>query len=374
MRTFTRIALTLGLLLTTMFSLTPTAFAQGGEAPVVRITQVDNSQFPQVTVYVSVTNAAGEPLAVDAATIQLFENGVLMQTINITGTGTLSAPTTLFVIDVSGSMEKSEKMNAAKEAAKAYVNQMRPGDQGGLIAFNTEVNILQPVTADHQALTQAIDSLYPNGNTAMFDALLEGVNLLAGIPGRKAILLLSDGLDNRSLHSVDDVIESIGPAGLSISTIGLGDPKEAGTNYGLDEPALRSLAERAGGTYSFATDPTALTGIYEQEGRVLQSEYAFTYTSPSTLRDGINRALTVSLNNGTVTAASQYNPGGVLPEVGSRSLPLFGGILLGLVALLALPTLVGWGLGAVGGRRKKSRVRLKDPAPQSPQKRSIRMK
>lgn len=57
----------------------------GGEH--IRITQVDNSTFPQVTIYVSVTNAMGEPLAVNPNQIQVFENGQLMQPKQIKGSG-----------------------------------------------------------------------------------------------------------------------------------------------------------------------------------------------------------------------------------------------------------------------------------------------
>ena len=67
----------------------------------------------------------------------------------------------------------SKKMDGAKEAAKAYIDQMRPGDKAGLVAFNTDIKVVQSVTDNHQALTKAIDSLQPIGNTAMFDALTQ---------------------------------------------------------------------------------------------------------------------------------------------------------------------------------------------------------
>jgi hypothetical protein len=101
-----------------------------------------------------------------------------------------------------------------------------------------------------------------------------------------------------------------------------------------------------------------LQGLYEQQGRVLQSEYQFTYISPSTLRDGINRALTVSLTTGAVPVVeSKYNPGGVLPEVSGRSWTLFVVILLGLLALLFIPMLVNFGMQAVGDMRQKAGTR-----------------
>ncbi len=315
-----------------------TAFAQDGGAH-IRITQVDNSRFPQVTVYVSVTDAAGEPLAVDPNQIQVFENGHLVQPGQINGSGEIGPLTTLLVMDVSGSMYDAGKLTAAKAAAQAYVEQMRPGDQAGLLTFNTNVIYIQAITSDRAALIQAINSLDAKGDTAMFDALVQAAQKLQDVPGRKAIIVLTDGLDNLSKHTADEVIQAIGMGGLSISTIGLGDPSKLGINSGLDEAVLQSLAARAGGVYGYANDPEALRGLYEQYSRALQSEYSITYTTSSTLRDGINRTLTVSLG-GSTSAQTSYNPGGVLPEVShAASWPVFAAILAILVGLLFVPAL-----------------------------------
>jgi VWFA-related protein len=360
MKTFPRIFLTFGLLLSLTLFPALTASAQGGQ--VVTITQVDTSNFPQVTVYISVTDAAGEPVSVSPSSLQVFEGGVLMTPTAISGQGEIGPLTTLLVIDISGSMYTSNKILSAQNAAKAYVEQMRSQDQAGLISFNTEVKVVQPVTGDRAALIAAIDSLVPDKDTAMFDALALGVNTLAPIDGRKTIVLLSDGLDNVSLSGLEDVVTTIGPAGLSISTIGLGDPEKTGTNSGLDEPALTELADRAGGVYRFANNPDALVGIYEQLGRALQGEFSFTYLSPSTLRDGVNRGLTVTISDTSVS--SEYNPGGVLPEVSGSSLPLFGGILAGLLLLLVLPFLfrskgAKTAKASAQGSPVKGRVKLK---------------
>ena len=332
----------------------------------IRITQVDNSKFPQVTVYVSVTNATSEPLAVDPNQIQIFENGQEMQPQQISGSGEIGPLTTLLVIDISGSMNDGGKLTAAKVAAQAYIEQMRPGDQAGLLTFNTDVTYRQAITTDREALSQAIKGLDASSDTAMFDALDQAVKELQDVPGRKAIIVLTDGLDNRSKYTADEAIQAIGAGGLSISTIGLGDPAKLGINSGLDEATLQSLASRAGGIYGYANDPEALRGLYERYGRALQSEYRITYTSPLTLRDGLNRSLTVSLG-GTSSAQAQYNPGGVLPEVsGHASWPVFGALLAGLGVLLFIPGLMSRAQIRAGVKsnkstehKRKSRIKLK---------------
>lgn len=352
----------LGLLVT--FS-APNAFAQDDAQ--IRITQVDNSKFPNVTVYVSVTDSAGEPVGVDPTAIQVSENGEVMQPVDVRGGGEGQADplTTMLVIDISGSMDKNGKLDAAKEAAKTYVTQMRAGDQAGLITFDTQTYVVQPVTTDTVALINAIDGLKTGGDTSMFDALIQAETALEGIEGRKAIIVLADGMDNHSQSTADDVINQMGPSGLTISTIGFGDAGQS-SQAGLDEPTLKSLAENSGGLYSFAADSAALTALYEQYGRTLQSEYAITYVSPSSLRDGVNRNLTVSLSKVGVSTEANYNPGGVLPEVAQSSWMLFGLILGGLLFLLLIPFVISRGKDLFGGMKgsfkRKGKIKLAQPA------------
>jgi hypothetical protein len=209
-----------------VFSSASTAFAQSDAQ--VRITQVDNSKFPTVTVYVSVTNSAGEPVGVDPATIQISENGEAMQIVDARGGGQgdqgVAEPlTTMLVIDISGSMDKNNKLTAAKDAAKAYVSQMRAGDQAGLMTFDTDI-LCSATTTDTAALTSAIDGLKTGGDTAMFDALVDAEKNLSSISGRNSIIVLADGLDNHSQNTVDNVIEQMGPSGLRFQQLALVTP------------------------------------------------------------------------------------------------------------------------------------------------------
>ncbi len=334
----------------------------------VRITQVDNSKFPQVTVYVSVTDSSGQPLPVDPSQIQITENGTAMKLDQVSGAGQIGPLTTLLAIDISGSMNTDGKIAAAKTAAESYVDQMRSGDQAGLLSFNTQATYVQTITTDHAALKSAIEGLKPIGNTAMFDALVQGAQILQNVPGRKAIIVLTDGIDNASHNNADNVIQSIGTGGLSISTIGFGNPQQSTGASGLDEAGLQSLAQRAGGVYGFANDPNTLLGLYANLGKNLQSEYKITYTSPLTLHDGLNRTLMVSLAGvEAASAQSKYNPGGVLPEVSQNaSSLLFLGLLVGLVILLVVPRLLVLAFSRAGGsggrgllRKKKVHIKLK---------------
>ena len=332
--------------------------AQDTEPLKVTITQVDTSAFPTVKVFLSVTDGAGEPAPVDTDRIQLYENGKRITPTEVSGIGDSAPLTTMLVMDISGSMAYGQKLESAKTAAIAYVNQMRPTDEAGLISFDTKIIYVQPTTTDHDQLKSAINGLATGMDTAMYDAVYEAIDLLQNIAGRKAIIVLTDGMDNRSTHTADELIERIGPAGLSISTIGLGDPTKKASDFaGVDEPALKNLAEQAGGTYGFANDPEALRKLYEQYGRALQSEYVITYTSPAALRDGLNRSLSVKLSESlpSVPGETSFNPGGLVPEVAaspSTNGMLFLGLLILLVLMLVAPMGIQWAAALVnhGGR------------------------
>lgn len=353
--------------------------AQQGEPEsgtlIARITQVDTSQFPKVTVYVSVTDENGEPVGVSVSKLVLRENGEIMTPEDISGAGEIGPLTTMLVMDVSGSMNHAGKLESAKDAARAYVDQSRPQDYVGLLAFNTQTDYVQPLTSDHQKLSDAIESLKADKDTAMYDALVTAMELLEAIQGRVAVIALTDGLDNRSKTSPQEVIQMIGPEGLSISTIGLGEPTHSTSALsGLNESALKAFSEQAGGMYGYANDAESLQALYKLYGRALQSEYVITYTSPSQLRDGVNRALTVMVSDqeeatGAVAASAAegeqelYNPGGLVPEVAEpASWSIFFILMVALVLLLLVPTLIFFVLRFFRGRQKGKVKVKKSPA------------
>ncbi len=367
-----RIALTVfSLLFLTGYKFAPQT-DPNDENVTIRITQADTSQFPQVTLYISAVDEEGEPVGVDPARLVIMENGVIITPDHVQGVGEIGSLTTMLVMDVSGSMNFAQKLESAKSAAQTYISQMRSSDQAGLLTFNTQIEYVQPITTNHQELSSAIDSLKAHDDTAMYDALVNAIEILESVSGRKAIIVLTDGLDNRSTHTQDDVIQTIGPEGVSISSIGLGEPSHSRAALSaLDEPILVSLAENAGGTYAYANDEATLRSIYERYGRVLQSEYVITYTSPSALRDGVNRALSASLSDSPESAPDQviYNPGGLVPETSELApWPLFFTLLAGLAALLVFPSLINGlvrifqGSGKVKGKpaKKGSRIKFKD--------------
>ena len=353
----------LTLVLVSLLTLTGFSPNHQAEETHIRITQIDTSDFPKVTVYVTVTDENGGPVGVDPVRIKLMENEHEIPLDQIEGVGQIDPITTLLVMDISGSMLYAGKLDAAKAAAKEFINHLRPTDRIGLLAFHTEIFYVQPITTDRDLIFSAIDSLKGDQDTVMYDALLEAIDILSEVKGRKAIVAITDGIDTLSQSTPESVLAQIGPAGLSISTIGLGDPDQDLAEYSaIDIEALTFLAENAGGVYAYANEEESLSEIYQSYAIAFKSEYQLTYTSPSTLRDGVNRALSVSLAdadptmNGVEEEPIVYNPGGLVPEV-SEPVPLlfFGLIMAGLIVLLLIPA--GINLVFKPGEKKASKAK-----------------
>ncbi len=310
----------------------------------ITVTQVDDARFPQVDVFVSITDASGNPVRnVSPSALQLEENGKAVPLVAATRAGEQNPVNAVLVIDRSGSMHSAGKMEGAKQAAVIFVNQMRPGDRTAIVQFDTEIETLQPLTEDKTALVAAIQRIVPRGNTALYDAIAQAARHFESVQGRKAIIVLTDGMDNASKVSREAIITQASAGGFSTYTIGLGEKGAGyGSQAGIDEASLREISKASFGDYFYAPDASQLRGLYQELSLRIQNEYKLTYTSASPLRDGLKRSLRVTALGAAAQAA--YNPGGVIPEVeaGWVSWLLFFIALVLLLALLGAPLLWRW--------------------------------
>jgi len=330
---------------------------------VLQITQVDTSEFPLVHVYVSAKDAAGNPVPVPVTDIELLENGSPVNDTAIQGMDEVSSFTSLLLIDNSGSMNFSDKLTSAIDAASAYINQMRSADAAGIISFNTSVTTVQEITTDKEALLNGLMTIQARDDTSMWDALMTSIEMLNPLGGRKAIILLTDGMDNQSTTDPNSLLAAIGESGLSISTIGFGTKPEEDVTpdeyEGIDEVTLKNLAQDAGGVYGYAEDPETLMSLYNSIRQSLQSEVVISYITPQTLRDGVKRSLSVHLSgawqNRVSGSSSSYNPGGLIPEVpepGNWS--IFAILLAALLLILVIPLVVV----RSNSKKKKKKIRI----------------
>jgi hypothetical protein len=180
----------------------------------------------------------------------------------------------------------------------------------------------------------------------MYDSLHAASAMLEPVSGRKAIVVVTDGMNTAGQRTRKETLTLVGEKDISIYTIGLGDPSQGTETYaGIDEPTLKAIAEESGGLYTFAPNPEDLRSLYELLSLRIQNEYKLTYRSPNRLRDGTNRTVAVivaALSGGPTEVTASYNPGGVIPEVEPRSTwGLFGLIFAVLAFLLVLPGILG---------------------------------
>jgi Ca-activated chloride channel family protein len=181
--------------------------------------------------------------------------------------------TVMICIDVSGSMRATDieptRWDAAKSAARAFIDAVPDGTRVGIASFSSSAAVIQAPSSDLDAVRAALDRIpYPNGATAIGDALEVAA---AQMPpkGRRAIVLLTDGVNNRG---ADPAISSqrIGAGGVTISTVGVGTSGSGQLIPGTEEPAeidedaLRAIAANAGGRYARAADAEALRSEFRR--------------------------------------------------------------------------------------------------------------
>ncbi|MBI2080743.1 MAG: VWA domain-containing protein [candidate division NC10 bacterium] len=166
---------------------------------------------------------------------------------------------------------RGEKLAQAQGALREYVGLMQPEDRVALLAFDEAVHELSDFTGEPAALRKAVDMVTAGGNTALGEALAVAVERLEGRPGRRAVVVLSDGIQTRGRRTPEEAGAAAVAAQVSFSTIALGaDARRAD---------LRRLAAETGGTFHVAPGPAALAGIYRGIAYALRHEYRLTFRS-----------------------------------------------------------------------------------------------
>ncbi len=275
--------------------------AGAGEAVSVTISQFDLNSFPTVKAYVSALNAEGRPArGLSKSDLSLLENGnpVIIDTMRMAGEKGKQEPFSLaIVVDRSKSMS-GEKIAKAKEAVNQFLSLLEPGDRAALITFSDKVDQKEPLTDDVNRLKQATEAIKPDGHTALFDAVASGVETVQGIPGRRAVIVLTDGIANRGALDIDQAIAAAIKGYVSVYVIGLG--KDVRT------ARLERIAEETGAFYFFTPTPDGLSQIYDTISKRMRGEYIITYETNR--RAEYLRNLTVSIKAGPQTTRAYFQP------------------------------------------------------------------
>lgn len=187
------------------------------------------------------------------------------------------------LLDGSGSMGLAGKMEAAKAAINALTARRKSGDDFALFVFDSEGHAkeLVPFTENPGAITRALDVVKPWGKTAFFDALAEmpEQSELGRNPSR-AIILLSDGIDNASKLSRPDIEKRMEGVSIPIYAFGLREPAEQGVKSiapiseemsNID--VLEELAAATGGRLFIGNQPEQLASAINGIEKALRAQY-----------------------------------------------------------------------------------------------------
>jgi len=225
------------------------------------------------------------------------------------------------LLDCSQSMARRdqarEKIDLARTAASRFAETVSEEDRFTVLGFHESVNRACPFTNIAEELQRAITGLEIGRGTALYDALYEAVDLLGSDPGRKAILLLSDGRDESfdglspgSLHTFHQALEHALRSDVAVFVIGLGrEIKHRSIIDGTSlEDQLSLLARRTGGNAYYPRKARQLSGFYDRVADELKHQYSIYYSSTNQRRDGAWRRIDVSVprRNVTVKAREGY--------------------------------------------------------------------
>jgi len=238
------------------------------------LNQVDTANCPVIREIVAVTDRDGNPINnLTAADFRVLEDGVVQGQINVTAVGDSSIGASVaLTLDFSGSMNPPA-VAAMKEAANNFINQLQQNDSAEIIKFAATVEVTQAFTSDLALMNTSIYNKPYTGDifaTAFYDATYKAIDDTKTKPGRLAIIAMTDGADNASTKSLQDVIDHAVASGVPIFTVGLGLVNDA---------VLQKLAVDTGGVYYPAPTPDDLAAIYSSIAMVLQNQYVLEYLS-----------------------------------------------------------------------------------------------
>lgn len=206
------------------------------------------------------------------------------------------------VVDTSGSMRS--KLETVKDAANGLLKQMRPEDEGFLAQFNYLTELVHGYTLDKSRLEKSLGELSVDGGTALLDAIIATSDYAAkkGKLRRKALIIISDGLERNSAIKEKEVMEAIAENEVQIYLVGVFEAEEAMSDLVKSEnkrakELLERLADASGGRSFFPKDIDDMPKIAAQIAKDLRTQYVINYYPSNERRDGTYRSVRVVVNS-----------------------------------------------------------------------------
>ena len=198
------------------------------------------------------------------------------------------------VFDLSGSMQS--KFVRARKALSEFLRTCNPQDEFFVIGFNDRPAVLVDYTSDVEDVEARMVMLRPENRTALIDAIYLGVNKLRDAKySRKALLVVSDGGDNRSRYTPGELNRAVRESEVQIYSIGIFDAYAPTVEEQNGPQLLHELSDATGGRLFQVHDVQDLSDIAERISEELRNEYVIGYTPTDRRHNGVWRKLNVRL-------------------------------------------------------------------------------
>lgn len=246
-----------------------------------------------VVLNLTVTDKAGQYVkALKLSDFKIYEDGVEVPANLITSFSLQEAPyAAVVLLDSSGSMEA--RFSLARSAAIRFLDGLRPEDVAAVYRFDSKVERVQEFSGGRD-LAPIAYAIRAKGMTTLNDAIVEAANTLAARPEqRKAIVILSDGMDTYSKASSDKAVETALAVGASIFAVDMSQIDAGGKRLGAT--TLKGFAEKTGGRFIATPGGPELRDAFSGIADELGHQYAVAYRPPNQKRDGKWRALEVKV-------------------------------------------------------------------------------
>ena len=250
----------------------------GASAEDVRIINapdyIDNLEVQFVELYTTVVNRKGdfvEDLTLEE--LSVFEEGEQQEVRRFETMRDLPIRAGL-VIDTSLSMQASLS-DVKKAAHRFFESVLTERDRAALITFNNEPQLVVRFTSSQEVLAGGLAGLVAEGETAIYDSVIFSLHYFSGLPGKRAVVILTDGEDSISSYTYEDAIDFARRTGVAIYIVGL--RLESQSNE--VRMRMRRLAHETGGECYFIDRASQLGEVYDSIQEELRSQYLIAYQS-----------------------------------------------------------------------------------------------
>jgi Ca-activated chloride channel homolog len=210
------------------------------------------------------------------------------------------------LLDSTGSM--ADVLPNVKNSIVQLIDQLTPQDSVALYTFDQSMSVRQDFTTNKAAAKRSVLRVRAGGRTALFDSLSEAGQELSRRPGKKVLILFTDGDDNSSMLNATAAITRAERLGIPLYAVAEGEA----TRSKRLRKMLDDLSERTGGSSYVIRKASDITDVFQSIARDIRHMYLLTYDPPLEPADGKWREIQVAVNGGEhyrVRAKQGYFPG-----------------------------------------------------------------